>query len=274
MKKLLIFTDLDGTLLDADTYSFDAALPALRLIREKEIPLVICSSKTRREIEYYREKLDNHHPFISENGGGIFIPAGYFGLDSYGLYPFMIDDNGYHVIRLGAAYAELRQALRELQEEGFRIKGFGDMRPEEIAEIANMTIAEAEMAKDRDFDEPFIVADNDPRMQELLDAIGSKGFHWTQGNFLHLLGNSDKGRAVFLLIDFYKKKFGDVRTVAAGDSPNDMPMFERVDHAILVQKRDGGYDSRITLPHVIRANGAGPNGWNSTIMELIKSLYL
>ena len=274
MKKLLIFTDLDGTLLDADTYSFDAALPALRLIREKEIPLVICSSKTRREIEYYREKLDNHHPFISENGGGIFIPAGYFGLDSYGLYPFMIDDNGYHVIRLGAAYAELRQALRELQVEGFRIKGFGDMRPEEIAEIANMTIAEAEMAKDRDFDEPFIVADNDPRMQELLDAIGSKGFHWTQGNFLHLLGNSDKGSAVFLLIDFYKKKFGDVRTVAAGDSPNDMPMFERVDHAILVQKRDGGYDSRITLPHVIRANGAGPNGWNSTIMELIKSLYL
>ncbi len=78
MKKLIIFTDLDGTLLDYSTYSFDAALPALKVLKEKNIPLVICSSKTKTEIEYYRKKLDNYRPFISENGGGIFIPKNYF----------------------------------------------------------------------------------------------------------------------------------------------------------------------------------------------------
>jgi mannosyl-3-phosphoglycerate phosphatase len=79
MKKPIIFTDLDGTLLDYSTYSFEKALPALQLLKEKDIPLIICSSKTKKEIEYYRKKLDNHHSFISENGGGIFIPKGYFG---------------------------------------------------------------------------------------------------------------------------------------------------------------------------------------------------
>jgi len=78
MKKIIIFTDLDGTLLDNSSYSFEAALPALQLIKEKNIPLIICSSKTRKEIEHYRKKLYNLHPFISENGGGIFIPKGYF----------------------------------------------------------------------------------------------------------------------------------------------------------------------------------------------------
>ena len=65
----VIFTDLDGTLLDADTFSFDPAEPALRLIRARSIPLILSSSKTRAEIEVYRKRLDNSHPFISENGG-------------------------------------------------------------------------------------------------------------------------------------------------------------------------------------------------------------
>ncbi|HLF86164.1 MAG TPA: HAD hydrolase family protein, partial [Nitrospiria bacterium] len=71
-------TDLDGTLLHPKTYSFDAARPALTLIKERRIPLILCSSKTRGEIELYRKWLGNQHPFISENGGGIFIPRGYF----------------------------------------------------------------------------------------------------------------------------------------------------------------------------------------------------
>jgi mannosyl-3-phosphoglycerate phosphatase len=78
MKQIIVFTDLDGTLLDYRNYSFEKALPALELIKQKNIPLVICSSKTRSEIEYYRKKLSNDHPFISENGGGIFIPKDYF----------------------------------------------------------------------------------------------------------------------------------------------------------------------------------------------------
>jgi mannosyl-3-phosphoglycerate phosphatase len=269
MKRLIVFTDLDGTLLDADTYSFAAALPALRLIREKEIPLVICSSKTKKEIEYFREKLDSHHPFISENGGGIFIPAGYFDFAAHGPHPAPAAGEGYQVIRLGAQYSVLRKVLKELQAEGFQIKGFGDMKPEEIAGITGLTIEEAEMAKERYFDEPFIVADCGQRMQELLHAIDSKGLHWTQGEFLHLLGNSDKGKAVSILIDLYKKKFGEVITVAAGDSLNDLPMLERVDHPIIVQRRDGSYDSRITLPNGMLANGAGPEGWNTAIMELV-----
>jgi mannosyl-3-phosphoglycerate phosphatase len=69
--KLVIFSDLDGTLLDRDTYSFEPARPALRLIKERDIPLVLSSSKTRAEIELHRRRLENHHPFTSENGGGV-----------------------------------------------------------------------------------------------------------------------------------------------------------------------------------------------------------
>ena len=78
MKKTVVFSDLDGTLLDESSYSFKDALPAVRLLQLRAIPLVLCSSKTRAEIEPCRLSLHNRHPFISENGGGIFIPPGYF----------------------------------------------------------------------------------------------------------------------------------------------------------------------------------------------------
>lgn len=126
VKNFIIFTDLDGTLLDYNTYSFEPALPALQLLKEKGIPLIICSSKTRKEIEYYRKKLDNLHPFISENGGGIFIPES-SKLKVQSLKFKVIAENDYYVVRLGARYTDLRRVITELREEGFDIKGFGDM---------------------------------------------------------------------------------------------------------------------------------------------------
>jgi len=79
-ERIVIFTDLDGTLLDHCTYSYKEAEKALESIRRKNIPLIVCSSKTREEIEIYRKKLLNNGPFISENGGAIFIPEQYEGL--------------------------------------------------------------------------------------------------------------------------------------------------------------------------------------------------
>lgn len=272
MKKLLVFTDLDGTLLDAETYSFEPALPAINLLKEKNIPLIICSSKTKKEIEHYRKNLDNHDPFISENGGGIFIPKNYFGIVIEDLRLKIEETADYYVIRLGARYPDLREAVRELQNEGFNIKGFGDMTAQELADIANMNIEEAIMAKERDFDEPFIFKGDALELKRLLESINAKGFNYTQGRFFHILGNSDKGKAVSILIDLYRRKFKDIITVAIGDSPNDIPMLETVDYPVIVKKPDGCYDRQIDVPGLILAKGIGPEGWNRVVTGLVSSI--
>lgn len=272
MKKLIIFTDLDGTLLDYSAYSFEPALQGLKLIREKNIPLIFCSSKTKKEIEYYREKTKNNHPFIAENGGGIFIPKEYFdsGLE---VPEFKItEEDNYLVIRLGAKYSNIRKAVKELISEGFDIKGFGDMTPKELAEFTNMSEKEAEMAKERDFDEPFIYKGPSYKLPKLLGSINKKGFRFTQGKFYHILGSSNKGMAVSILINLYKNKFGEIKTIAIGDSPNDIPMLQMVDHPVVVQKFDGSYDFRINVPNLAKADGIGPVGWNQAITLLIKKL--
>jgi mannosyl-3-phosphoglycerate phosphatase len=274
MSDLVIFTDLDGTLLDYKTYSFEKALPALALIRQKNVPLVICSSKTRKEIEYYRERLGNDHPFISENGGGIYMPKDYF-IFPAGSSGFQIrEENGYRVIRLGAKYSDLRKVIETLRQEGFKVKGFGDMTAEEISVVADMNVYEADMAKERDFDEPFIFEGGEAETQRLFERIRSEGFSVTQGRFFHLLGESDKGKAVSILIEFYRRKLGEIMTIALGDSPNDIPMLENVDRPIVVRKPDGTYDPRIDLPGLERSDGIGPDGWNRTVLAVITGKVL
>lgn len=274
MKKIIIFTDLDGTLLDYSNYSFEAALPALQLIKEKNIPLLICSSKTRKEIEHYRKKLYNLHPFVSENGGGIFIPKGYFEFRVESLGLRTEEEGSYDVIRLGAEYADLRKALEGLRNEGFNVKGFGDMTVGEIAEISKLSISEASMAKERDFDEPFFSPGDERETLRLLEGIKGKGFNYTKGKYFHILGNSDKGKAVSILIDLYRKEFGEIATIAVGDSPNDIPMLERIDHPLIVRNPDGEFDSNINIPGFVKADGIGPEGWNKGVIDIVNRLHL
>ncbi len=72
--RLVIFTDLDGSLLDTETYRFDAARAALEELTARQVPLVLCTSKTRAEVEPLRQELGNTDPFIAENeGASIFL---------------------------------------------------------------------------------------------------------------------------------------------------------------------------------------------------------
>ncbi|MBI5197002.1 MAG: HAD hydrolase family protein, partial [Nitrospirae bacterium] len=171
MPKTIIISDLDGTLLDPITYSFEAAQPALELIRAKKIPLILCSSKTRMEIEVYRKRLENKDPFVSENGGGIFIPEKYF--------PFSISvdkKEGYEVISLGKPYSEIRQCfLSLLDKTGIKAKGFGDMSVNEIALLTSLPPEEVTLAKMRDFDEPFVF-ETGAHSATFLKAIEDSGF--------------------------------------------------------------------------------------------------
>ena len=268
MTQIIIISDLDGTLLHPGTYSFDEALPAIELIRTRSIPLILCSSKTRAEIEVYRKMLKNRDPFISENGGGIFIPERYF------MFPVEGDlMNGYRVRTFGKPYSEIRNTFKEVKKKtGIIARGFGDMDAEEVAHLTGLQLSYAKLAKRRDFDEPFIFEEGEKRVEKFLDAIEDSGLCWTQGRFYHILGNHDKGKAVKILREYYEKALSRIKTIGLGDSFNDLPLLQSVDYPVLVQKGDGSYDERIRVPYLMKAEGIGPEGWNGAVIRLINTI--
>lgn len=263
-QQLIIITDLDGSLLDERTYSFEKAAAALERIRQQGIPLVLCSSKTRAEMEVYRRRLGNHHPFIAENGGGVYIPEGYF--------PFPMEGdirNNCHVIALGTPYPNVRNVFANLRERlKTAVRGFGDMSISEISALTGLSIDEAALAKIREYGEPFTFAG--PPDERFLRAIEDEGLRWTQGRLFHLMGDHDKGKAVSLLRGFFERAQGPVKLMGLGDSLNDLPFLLAVDRPVLIRKEDGSYDPRINVPDLYRTTGTGPAGWNEAVLMVLE----
>jgi len=266
---LLVFTDLDGTLLEHETYSFEPALPAVKALKKKNIPLIICTSKTRAEIEKVQLQLHNTHPFISENGGAIFIPKGYF----YQKFNFTRKDPDYLIIELGTPYKKIREIFNQMYTLfPEKLKGFGDLSTQEVAHLCGFSLEQAKLAKKREYDEPFILEDklSEEAIQEIASRLNLKTTRG--GRFYHLIGENDKGRAVSILRDIYKVKSKDLKTIALGDSLNDLPMLKVVDFPILVKKPDGSYDPSVKLDNIILASGAGPTGWSDALLKLLDKL--
>jgi mannosyl-3-phosphoglycerate phosphatase len=266
--KLIIFTDLDGTLLDRDTYSFDAARQALHLIRSKNIPLILSSSKTRAEIEIYRKQLENGHPFISENGGAVFIPKGYFSFP----YPYNKELNEYFVLELGTSHPRIIEALESIiKETGIPIKGFSDLSEEEISSLCGLSLEEAELAKRREYDEPFLIEDGEKEIEIVKRKAEEKEMNclWG-GRFHHMVGKNDKGKAVEILKELYENQFFSISTVGIGDSMSDVPMFFAVDHPILLKGEGGPSPEKLPpVQNLTVVKGTGPLAWNEIILKIV-----
>ncbi|MHC1578206.1 MAG: mannosyl-3-phosphoglycerate phosphatase [Dehalococcoidia bacterium] len=265
--KPVIFTDMDGTLLDLETYSYDRALPAIEHVRNQEIPIVFCSAKTRAEQEIYRKELQINDPFIVENGGAIFITQGYFPFD----FEYHKAKDGYQVIELGIPYHRIREVLAKIRDDtGVKFKGFGDMTTQEVASVTGLAFEAAQRAKAREYDETLSLEGTPDEIDRVLHAIKNAGLNYTSGGrYYGVTGPNDKGKATQILTDLFHIKLGQMETVAIGDSPNDLPMLSVVDIPVLVQK-PGRIWEDVDVPHLNRVEGIGPEGWARAVEEIIE----
>jgi mannosyl-3-phosphoglycerate phosphatase len=268
-RRLVVFTDLDGTLLDHDSYSFDAASETLALMRQARVPLILCSSKTRREIEYLRRRLDCSHPFVIENGAAVFIPLGYF--------PFTIAGtrrrDRYEVLEHGRPYKEVVEVLHRTAAR-FRaaVSSFSTMSVREVAEACSLSLSEAKRARCREYDEPFrLVGATAAARDRFCRALSRAGLQCVRGGrFDHVTGCADKGTGVLALQSLYRRAIGNVLTVGLGDSGNDLAMLRAVELPVIVRNPAAGATAslRRQLPMARVSRFRGPAGWAET-MDLI-----
>lgn len=268
---LVIFTDLDGTLLDRDTYSFDDAAEGLDAAGRAGVPVVLCSSKTRAEIEWIRCDLALRHPFISENGGALFVPEHYFPFP----LPLGRHAGAYEVIEFGTPYSTLVDALHRVAKRlGVRVAGFHDMSVEDVARACGLSVTHAELAKRREYDEPFRVQDAAERAH-VLNALRMEGLRCTRGSrFDHVTGGTDKGIAALRLRRMYEREPEKILiTAGLGDSMNDLPLLAAVDIPIIV-RNDQADAARLRrrLPAACVTDRPGPAGWGQAVARLVRAL--
>ena len=259
-KKLIVITDLDGTLLDHYTYEYTAARPAMVLLEKLDIPLILNSSKTAAELLSIRETLNNHYPFIIENGGGIYLPK----------------NNNYEVITLGTPLEDFLPVVSRLKNDlQLKFRGFSDMTDEEVSEYTGLSPQESHNARKRDFTEPLLWQDNGTSLHKFSSELAKHGLQATRGGrFIHISGITDKGKSVAWLRDYYTRLFNNgIFVIALGDSPNDIEMLNNADFPIVI--RSPVHEPlQIENDNLIISKHFGPEGWNESINLCLEKLNI
>ncbi len=272
--RIVIVTDLDGTLLDARDYSRTGASATLARLQRDDVPVVICSSKTRAEIERCRSDAVPDHPFISENGGALFVPDGYFPFDVRATRSVP----GYSVLEFGWRYERVVQALQEAAlESGAHAIGFHDLSVTQLARLCGLSIREAQLALLREYDEPFHLADGGVASRyRFFRALRRTGVYCSRGGrFHHAHACPGKGVAVRVLRDLFERAAGEpVVMVGLGDALNDLSLLKAVDVPIVVPNDTAPWTARLLrqVPGARLAPASGPRGWGRAVRDLLRGV--
>ena len=254
---LVVFTDLDGTLLDHDTYTWQPAEPALRRLDASGVPVVLISSKTLSEIAHYRAELGLRHPVVAENGAVIDVPDHYF-------------CGSIDTIAITTDRATLQKALTHVRRElAVQCTAFFELGASGIARTTGLSIAQATRANERRATEPLLWQDSDDALRRFSDAMSERGLHCVRGGrFVHLMARTDKADAMQRLLAVWRRK-QPVKSVALGDGPNDLQMLRAADIAVVIPGAHGLPMPLERHPRVLRPTSRGPVGWNEAILSIL-----
>lgn len=263
-QNMLISTDLDGTLIDHHSYSFEAALPAIKRCEYLGIPVVLNTSKTFEEALTIQTDLGIKAPLIVENGSALFINQ----------------DEGFTTKVFGVERSEVLDFIEQIrQSRKWQLEGFNDWSVEDIANNTGLSIEAAEQANSKQFSEPFIWKDTDAALAEFIGLAKQQNLQVLKGGrFYHLQGDTDKAKPLNWLMQNYHKVFKleaeenaepTTKLVCLGDNHNDIAMLNIADIPVCVRSPVADYPSLSTNKKIIHTEGYGPVGWAEAILSIV-----
>ncbi len=256
--KILIFTDLDGSLLHRDTFKFDEIKDYLKQLISKGIFIIPNTSKTEKEILEFNNELGSSLPYISENGSAI------NGLD-------LLNSNLPKELILSREKDSLIKIFRELVPVNLqnKCKWLSEMDKKKQSLIFGLENDKLKMALDRKYTIPFLFEGNKSERNELSKIVKNKGLALQEGGrVINLTDKVNKAKALQVFVRFFKKNNKNVKTIAVGDNYNDLDMLKTSEFPCLV------FNDRFTLDEIpiknlITTNKPSPEGWADVIKKAL-----
>ena len=257
MKQFIIFTDLDGTVLNHHNYGYEAVLPVLERLKAKCIPVILNSSKTLAELEVWQRRLHLDTPMIAENGGVIRFK----------------DQNGEVKTQLiGMPYDQIRSTIKHVRKvNGWQFEGFGDWTVAEIMNHTHLSTLDSVLAKERKVTEPILWNDSDANLKQFKSALSVMGLSLKKGGrFYHVMAQHDKADAM----RYIKNNLGilglkgPVKTIALGDGGNDQSMLDFADVAVVMPAASG---KSLVVEGAMYAQTEAPDGWVQSIKTILNN---
>lgn len=207
------------------------------------LPAVWLTNRTRLQMDAPRRKLAHTHPFIAEDGCGVFLPEDYFHLRPQ---TSASRPRGIETIRLGRftclPIAEPQPAASDAlenlaAESGLSVVSLRSLPPRELTLNSGLPPREAELVRQRDFDELFFFAGASHHDIENFQSLGrSRNIQFRQRGALWSLAiGASIHRCIGALSKLYDRALrSHAKSVAIATPGQEADLFAACDRAILL----------------------------------------
>lgn len=234
VRTTVVFSDLDGIPWDPDTPAFEKAADMLAQISPGDVALVLCSGRTRSELEYLQRRLRIHDPFVCEFGAAVFIPSDYFRCE----VPRSRDAVGHRVVEFGTAYRRVVESLGLIAERNdIEIIRLSDLSLEDVARKCHVPLCHARLMTLREYTEGFQICDDTlAACHRLSRALNAAQLRCVVGDTFNFVGGLiDHRVGVSFLSALYRREWSATMTVGVTHVGVDYDnLSSLVDHCITV----------------------------------------
>ena len=275
MIQALIFTDLDGTLLD-DRYDLAGAAAAIDRVNERGGFVVPVSSKTRAEMALLREQQCVPTPFIFENGAGID-----WGEHQQWGAGRVETPSGVHL--QGSSYPDLCEQLAGLRDQlGLDFRGFSELSEKKVSELTKLSLQGAHLAKQRLASEPLIGLNTEESVAALGRELAQRGLLLQKGGrFYTATSQRQKSDAVAEMVALLQAQMSSrMSVIVCGDGPNDLSMLALGDTAMLFScpamhdpepaahfEMKNYLTDTPSVRRLVEVSGAGHEAWSRAVID-------
>ena len=261
-KQIIIFTDLDGSLLDKDTFKFDEIQEYFKELVSEDIKIIPNSSKTEAELSDFNKQYNFNLPFISENGSCI-----------HGLN--LIHKNLPKKISMGRPVDQIISIYNEIipndlkQQINFILK----LNYKEQEKIFGLPSNKMILATKRNYSLPIQFMGNEIKKKEFIKIINDVGLTaQTGGRMMNICDNVNKSKAMSKAVRLISKELEhEIITIGVGDNENDIEMIKQTNYPCLV-KNDNFNSSLINIDNLIKSSEPSPKGWSDVIKTAIQKI--
>ena len=261
-KQIIIFTDLDGSLLNKDTFRFDEIEDYFRELISKGIKIIPNSSKTEAELSDFNNQYNLNLSFIAENGSSI-----------HGLN--LMHKNLSEKISLSKSTDQIYTIYNENIPSNLKnkITFILKLNSKEQQEIFGLPLDKMMLALKRNYSLPIQFVGNEIEKNEFIKIIKHVGLTvQTGGRIMNICDNVNKSKAMSKALKLISKKLeGEIVTIGVGDNENDIEMIKQSNYPCLV-KNENFNSSLINIDNLIKSSEPSPRGWSDVIKKAIQKI--
>ena len=265
IKKRIIFTDLDETLLRKNKYYYKTLHNFINKLVRYEFLIILVTSKTYSEVINIIKQIKLKIPFSVENGGAYYIPIKY--------------TKEYKYKRILNPRAVNKEVIKNILNENIvkkysqHIEFIEYLSSSKQMFITKLNNNQLENFNSREYTVPILWHGSQKVKKEFEKCLLKYNLKITFGGKLNnISGLHSKVDTMNLFINQYKNKYRTEKliTISLGDSQNDIEILNKSNYSGIIKNNYFKISNLEKKNNIFRSFTEAPQGW----VEIIKKILI